>query len=277
MQASRILITAATGNVGTFLVRALQRKNMSFTAATRNASKAKEKFDKPLETVYLNFKHVSSFAPALKGKEMLFLCGPSATPNAEDLLMPLIEAAQAENIKHLVFIASHPKAMQKIEESGMDYTFIKANFFMQNFELYQIQDIRDKNQIFMPAGDGKAPFIHTRDVGEVAAEVLDNPGAYRNQTLYITGPQMVDHYEIADVFSDVLEKKIFYQNPSDEEYRREMEARGFSESYINAMIAVFGKIKKGKVAGKTDGVEQVLERKPVPFKTYVEENKGYFL
>ncbi|MFW5821376.1 MAG: NmrA family NAD(P)-binding protein, partial [Bacteroidota bacterium] len=266
MEKSKILITASTGNVGAPLVNALHNKQIPFTAATRNSENAIKKFGFEPETVFMDFRDISSFKPALENREILFLCGPSATPEAEEMLKPLVEEAIDQKIKYVVFIASYPSLMERIEKSKMDYTFIKANFFMQNFEMYQTEEIRDRNQIFMPTGEGKAPFIHTRDIGEVAAEIIENPDGYRKQKVYLTGPEALDHFQVADIFSEVLERKITYRNPDDETYRSVMKDRGFSDKYIDAMIAVFGKIKKGKVEQTSDMVEKILGRKPTTFK-----------
>lgn len=276
MEKNKTLITAATGNVGAPLVKALQRKGIPFTAATRDEDKAKQKLGSDINTVYFDFSDPGSFRPALDGVETMFLCGPSATPGAQEMLLPLIDEAERQNVKHIVFIASYPKVMEAIQNAGMDYTFLRANFFMQNFEIYQVEDIKKRSQIFMPTGEGKAPFIHTRDIGEVAAEVLANLNKYTGETLYLTGPELLDHYEVAQVFSEVLGRKITYQNPDEETYRKEMEKRGFSDTYINAMIAVFGKIKKGQVAESSQTVENTLDRKPLTLKQYVQEKRDLF-
>lgn len=276
MQKSNILITSATGNIGTPLVQQLQEKDIPVTAATRNADKMQTKFLKTLETVHMDFSEPGSFIPALKHKELVFLCGPSATPGADQLLLPLVSEAKNQGVKHIVFIASYPNVMEAIEQSGMDYTFIRANFFMQNFEMYQTEDIRDKNQIFLPVGKGKAPFIHTRDIGEIAAEVIANPQIFKGKTLYITGPESMDHFQAADIFSDVLGRKITFENPDDDTYRKVMEKLGKPKEYIDAMIAVFGKIRDGKVDKVSNTVEEVLKRKPITLKAYAEEMKAHF-
>lgn len=271
-----ILITAATGNVGQYVVKALQKKQIPFIAATRNTEKAKEKLGSNLKTVSLDFNVPSGFAPALEGVDILFLCGPSATPGAEDMMRPLAKEAIQQGVEHIVFMAVYPEIMEMIKNSDAKYTFIKANFFMQNFEMYQKEDIRDKNRIFLPTGKGKAPFIHTKDIGDVVAETIENPGNFEGKTLYLTGPQAMDHFLAAEIFSEVLGRNIEYQNPDDETYRKEMENRGFAQSYINAMIAVFGRIKSGEVAQTSDTVEKVLGRKPITLKDYVKEKKVIF-
>ena len=176
----------------------------------------------------------------------------------------------------MVCIASYKKVMDYLEESGMNYTLVRGNFFMQNFEMYQTEDIRDRNEIFMPTGKGKAPFVHTRDIGEVAAVALEHPEKYNEDNLYVTGPEALDHFQAADIFSEVLGRKIEYKNPDDDTYRKVMKERGFSNDYIEAMIKVFGMIRQGKVAQTSDTVEEVLGRKPIPLREYVEETKDHF-
>lgn len=277
MNTSKILVTASTGNIGLPLSQALHKKGIPFTAATRDAKKAFEKFGFETDTTYLDFKDPAGFPEALKGVETLFLCGPSATPGAEKLLVPMVDQAIESGVKRFVFISSYPNIMEMIENSGRDYTFLRANFFMQNFELYQTEDIRNKQQLFLPTGKGKAPFIDTHDIGKVAAEVIEHPSDFTKETLYLTGPEAMDLHQAADIFSEVLGKKITFKEPDNEAYRAEMEKRGFPKEYIDAMIAVFGKIKKGQVAQTSNGIEKVLGMKPTPLKAYVERNKSVFM
>lgn len=272
----RILVTAATGNVGAPLVKTLQQKDMNFTVATRNAERAKDQLGQSINTTYFDYEEPDSFGSAVEGHDLLFLCGPSATPNAEELIMPMVEEAQKHEIEHIVFIASHPRVANAIEDSGIDHTFIKANFFMQNFELYQVEDIRDRRQLFLPCGEGNASFIHTRDIGEVSAEILAAPTAYKNQTLAVTGPEALDLFEAASVFSDVLGTDITYKNPDAKTYRAELEERGYDDTYIEAMIAVFGKIKRGEAAETSSTVAEVLGRSPLSLKDYAEEHQQIF-
>ena len=276
MSGSKLLVTSSTGNVGLPLSKKLKSDNVEFTAATRDATRAIKLFGFETGTAYLDFSDPSGFPDALEGKEVLFLCGPSATPGAEKLLLPLLKEAKASSIKHIVFIASYPDLMDYIKNTGISYTFLKANFFMQNFEMYQAEDIRDRNRIFMPSGNGKAPFIHTRDIGEVAAEVLKDPSAYNGSTLYLTGPEAMDHYQAAKIFSRVLDKNIIYEAPDNDTYRVQLKERGFSDEYIDAMIAVFGKIKRRKVMNPTDTVKNILGREPLTLAEYVQENREVF-
>jgi uncharacterized protein YbjT (DUF2867 family) len=277
MSTDQILVTAATGNVGAPLVKALQRKNLPFVAATRDAERARNKLGESLNTVHFDYEEPSGFGDALSGNELLFLCGPSATPNAAELMMPMVDEAVKHKVKHIVFVASYPTIGHAIKESGIDYTFLNANFFMQNFELYQTEEIRDRNRIFLPCGEGKAAFIHTRDIGEVAAEILADPDSYRQKTVELTGPKSINLYEAADAFSEILGRDIEYENPDGETYRSDRKQRGYSDAYIDAMISVFGKIKDDDYATEiSPAVEGILGCKPLPLSAYIDEEKALF-
>ncbi|MFW6222695.1 MAG: hypothetical protein ACOC3T_03690, partial [Bacteroidota bacterium] len=102
------------------------------------------------------------------------------------------------------------------------------------------------------------------------------PLKFTKETLYLTGPEAMDLHQAAAIFSAVLGREITYKEPDDETYRKEMEKRGFSTEYIDAMIAVFGKIRKGEVAQTSGSIEQLLGRKPTLLKKYVERNKHIF-
>src|SRR5699024_6142352 len=211
----QILVTAATGNVGAPLVEALQEKNMNFTATTRNEEKARDKLGSAVDTVFMDYEQPESLGPALKGHNILFLSGASDMPHAEQLLIPMVEKAWKQDIAHIVFIATYPKLAKAVKESGIDYTGIAPNFFMENFALFQTGDIRDRHQLFLPGGDGKASFVHSRDISEVVAEVLSNPSNFKQKTLPITGPETLDLFEAAKIFTEVLGVNITYKNPPD--------------------------------------------------------------
>ena len=74
----------------------------------------------------------------------------------------------------------------------------------------------------------------------------------------------------------VLDKNIIYEAPGNDTYRKQLKERDFSDEYIDAMIAVFGKIKQRKVMNPTDTVKKILGREPLTLAEYVQENREVF-
>lgn len=93
--------------------------------------------------------------------------------------------------------------------TDMEYTLLRASFFMQNLLEVHRPDIVEHGEIFVPAGNGKTSFVDARDIGEAAAIVLTESG-HVNQAYDLTGPEALDYGEVATIFSDVLGRSITY-------------------------------------------------------------------
>ncbi|MCU0509261.1 MAG: NmrA family NAD(P)-binding protein, partial [Anaerolineae bacterium] len=102
----------------------------------------------------------------------------------ERRLHPAIDAAQAAGVKQIVFLSlmgvnprvPHYKVEQKILATGLPYTFVRPSFYMQNLDTFYRDDIRLRDELFVPAGGAKTSFIDVRDIGAVAAMALAEPG-----------------------------------------------------------------------------------------------------
>jgi uncharacterized protein YbjT (DUF2867 family) len=65
---------------------------------------------------------------------------------------------------------SWAQAEKIIEESGIPVTFIRPNFFMQNFVNFYLG--KNQNSIYLPEGEGKVSFVAVRDIAVVAVQAL---------------------------------------------------------------------------------------------------------
>src|SRR5205823_11713950 len=78
----------------------------------------------------------------------------------------------------------HAASDQRVRESGLAFTFLPPNSFMQNFINYFPP--RD-GAIYLPWGNGRASFVDARDIASVAARALTNE-AHKNKIYTLTGP-----------------------------------------------------------------------------------------
>ena len=118
---------------------------------------------------------------ALDGRQRMFLLWPPGTDVQRDV-KPVIEAAAARGVRQVVFLSilgaerirvvPHRRVEQMLEASGMDWVFLRASYFMQNLSGVHRDDIRLRNEIFLPAGNGKTSFVDVRDVAGVAVHAL---------------------------------------------------------------------------------------------------------
>jgi len=79
---------------------------------------------------------------------------------------------------------------------------------MQNISGVHALEIKEQNQIFIPSGKSRTNFI---DAKYIAIEtVLQSAEKYKNSAHTITGCESLDYYQIAEILSEVLERKISY-------------------------------------------------------------------
>lgn len=284
MEAKNVLITGATGNVGYELLQKLKGiDNVNIYAAGRDISKAKEIIDDvKINYVKLDFKNVSTYTKALKEIDTVFLMRPPAISKVKKYIYPFLVKMKEANIKQIVFLSlqggdknilvPHYRIERYIENLDLPYTFLRPSFFMQNLSTTHLKEIKEDNEIFIPAGQGKTNFIDVRDIAEVAKKVILEEG-HLEIGYELTGPDNLDYIQIAEIMSDILGKKIEYKNPSIFQFYKRKRNEGYSIMHIIVMIGLYSVTKFGLAAKKTDELKQLLDRDPISFEQFVKDHK----
>lgn len=126
------------------------------------------------------------------------------------------------------------KIEKYIEKLEIPYAHVRPGFFMQNLSGVHSVEIREKNEIFIPAGKSKTSFIDAADIGLATAILLHNPEEYKNTAHTITGPEALNYFEVAEILSRVTGRKITYTKPGYLKYRSDyIKKRGFDKAYVN--------------------------------------------
>ena len=157
-------------------------------------------------------------------------------------------------------IPPHAKIEKYIKKINLPYTFIRPSFFMENLIFPHGSDIKINDQIIVPAKKSKTSFIAAKDIGEVCARVLINSKEHLNQAYTITGPQAVDYNQVADKFSQILNRKITYTNPSMNVYGKHMLKLGFEPNYIKITKLLYFMTRLGTAKKTTSTLEELLHR-----------------
>ncbi|MGW4400061.1 SDR family oxidoreductase [Amycolatopsis nivea] len=216
-----VLVTGATGTVGSALIPALQARGSTVRAMTRG---------RPVdgvETVVADLRDPASLAVALKGVDAVFLNSPSA-PDAAELQIQFANLARDAGVNRLVllsqyaaradspvrFLRWHAEVEAHVEKLGLDYSVLRPNLYLQallNFSATIAQGF-----IAAPIGDAAVSAIDTRDISAAAAAVLTTAG-HSGRTYTLTGPRAVTHAEIADALSAVSGRDIVFRDaPADQ-------------------------------------------------------------
>lgn len=186
-----ILVTGATGRNGAKLIKLLSSRDVPARAMAR----VPEKIAKlpGVEAVAGDFDEPASVERALDGIERAFLL-TNSTERATDQQCAFVTIARRAGLRYIVklsqyaadaaspvrFLRCHAVVELAIKESGMTYTFIRPNLFMQGLLGFS-QSIKMKGQFYAAAGDAKISVVDVRDTAAVAAISLTESG-HENQT-----------------------------------------------------------------------------------------------
>ena len=296
--AETILVTGATGTVGSEVVKQLlsakgQKEDIIVKAAARSANDDTFR-DFGVQVVQLDYNKPDTLSSALRGIDKLFLLTPFQS-DMVDLTSNLVNEAKNVGVRYIVKqsvlgadaepgITSsrlHRQAEKVIEESGIPFTFLRPNFFMQNFVTFYSHFIKTQGAFYVPAGDAKASFVDVRDIAAVAVQALN--GSSKNGTANhirkaydITGGEALSYGQAAEILSKEIGKKVNYVNISDEDARKGMKDMGADEWTINSMIELFGITRAGYLSETSSAVEQVTGNKPISFSQFARDYAGAF-
>ena len=202
-----ILVTGATGTVGSEVVKQLTSSGHRVRAAIHTPTKAHKFKDNMVDLVTLDYTRPETFADAFKDVDKLFLLTP-ISPNMGSNSSNLVNAAKQNAIKHIVKLSVmgadaepgiiigrlHRQEEKIIEGSGIPYNFLRPGAFMQNFVNYFGETIKNQNAFYFPAGEGKVSFVDVRDIASVAVVFLTrNDTKYENKAYGITGQEALSY------------------------------------------------------------------------------------
>jgi uncharacterized protein YbjT (DUF2867 family) len=286
-----ILVTGADGNIGSEVIRQLsskKRDDLSIVGGVRSISKSKNK-SKDLEhhkLVEMDYDNPETVAAALKGMDKLFLLTPTH-PKMVDFTSNLVNGAKDGRVKHIVKLSHirvdaaegpqinitrmHHQAERVIEESGIPFTFLRPNFFMQNFVNFYLG--KDQSSIYLPAGDGKVSFVDVRDIASVAVQSLtENSDSIHSGNAYtITGPEPLSYGEGAEILSNHIGRKISYVDISDNDARKLITNMGMNEWHTNILLDLLKLSREGYLSDVCHTVEEVTGKQPITFSQFAKD------
>jgi len=288
MTQTKILITGATGNVGTKLVKKLATLNIPFKALVRNNDSGDLLKSLPqAEVIVADLADESALSKALQGIEKTFLL-TSSSAQAEQLQLNFVNAAKKAGVKHIVklsqfaaeesspvrFLHYHAKVENRIKELGLTYTFLRPNLYMQGLIAYK-DFIHYEGLFYAALGNAAISMVDVRDIAAVAAIALTDAG-HENKMYNVTGKEALTHYEMADIFSKVLGKKVTFVDVAPEQMEPALIAAGFPAWQAEGIIEDYAHYARGEAAAVYDDVCDVTGHSAISFEQFVTDHRDIF-
>lgn len=275
-----VLIVGASGTVGSELVRLLKADGFQTRALTSQKAKVGP------GQVYANLATGEGLSAAFEGVDRAYLLSPPGFADQYKILSPLIQEAKRRGLKKVVLMTAMGananeasplrRAEVELEKSGLAYNIIRPNWFMQNFNTFWVQGIREQHVIALPAGTARTSFIDARDISAVAARLLVDD-SLSGKAFDLTGPAAVTHAEAAAAISSATGLGIRYQDIEPKVLKDGLLSAGLPADYVDFMILIFGFLKEGYSAGLTSSVKDILGREPHSLTQYVQDYKKSWL
>jgi uncharacterized protein YbjT (DUF2867 family) len=276
-----ILVTGAPGNVGTPLVAELLRLGAPVRVAAWDAAAASAAFGDAVEVVHFDFLRPDTFGPAFAGVERMFLLRPPQIADVDGVVVPALRAAAAAGVRHVVFlsiqsaeknrIVPHRKIEDRLRASGMAWTFVRAAYFMQNLSTTHAPEIRELDEIWVPAGrSSRTAHVDARDVAAVAARALVEDG-HERMAYTPTGPAALTYDEIAGMLTRELGRPIRYADPGMLAFWHRLRRRGMPRGMVGVMLGIYTAARMGLADGLSDDVARLTGRPPIPMEQFIHD------
>jgi uncharacterized protein YbjT (DUF2867 family) len=284
---SMILVTGASGNAGGAVVGELRKAAVPFRALYRSHEDA-AKAPRGVASVIGDFSSIESMKSALTGMESVYLvCSP--IPELVDLESNVIDACQQSDIKHVVlnsslgaadypksFPAWHRKVEDKLKASGLGFTILRPNSFMQNIVAFIAPSVREQGAFFAAMGEARTSYLDLRDIAAVAARVATSLGEHRGKTYELNGPEALTSAELAQRIARVCQGEARFVDIPEAVQRNAMLGMGMPQWRVDALLDLQRYYTNGQGGEVTDELAQLLARPPMRLDSFLEEHKDSF-
>jgi uncharacterized protein YbjT (DUF2867 family) len=271
-----ILITGASGNVGREVLKQIADTGQRVRAAFQSSNKVSG-VPAGVEVAIMDYNQPQTVREALKDVDRVFLVGPVAASLAE------LEGKATDEIKRsgvrrivklsamgprdVAFTRQHAESEDYIRSSGVDFTFLRPNGFMQNMVMYNGAAIRAQSAFYGSQGEGQVSHIDLRDIAAVAVKTLTGD-THLGKSYTLTGPEALTNARMAEILSATLGREIKYVDLDPEQMRQALLAAGTPEWSANGILELNGLYRRGGASTVSPDVEHVLGRKPISFEQY---------
>ena len=283
----KILITGATGHLGTAVINQLLKNTNANTivALVRDENKAKSLKEKGVEIRLGTFEDTASLDSAMQGIEKVLLIS-TIDPKRFQQHKNVVDAAKKAGVKLISYTSvtlkdlntavtkslmeSHFQTEDYIKASGLTYAFLRNTIYADMVPFYVGEKVFE-NGIYLPAGTGKVPFALRREMGEATANLLSQTDPHQSKIYDITNTELYSFEDVAKVLSELSGKTITYTNADLDTFTEMLKTNHLPELAIFMSTAFVTDFKNHQYEKVTKDLENLLGRKPATLKEALKE------
>ena len=285
---STVLVTGATGQVGSAVLEELVRRGVQARAMVRTEDRCAGLAARGVEAVVGDLERPETLPGALSGAGRVFLMSRD-DPNQPEMEGALIEAAGRAGIGRIVKLSAsgaapnspvalmrrHAQAERILEASGLGYTILRPQLYMQNFLRFG-PSIATEGWFVAPMDDHRFALVDVRDVARVAAAALTED-AHAGAAYVVSGPKALSYGEAAEAIGAAIGEEVAYEPAEPGAFRDELVAeRGLPRWRADELAFIASAYGGGAGELVTDIVRQVGGEPPRTFDEFAKEHADHF-
>jgi uncharacterized protein YbjT (DUF2867 family) len=282
-----ILITGASGNAGGAVLREVLKTSSGVRAMVRSKGDS-AKVPQGATAVIADFADKPSLRKALDGVDTVYLvCSP--VRELVELESNMIDVCREAGVKHVVlnsalgavdfpksFPSWHRKVEDKLKASGMAYSILRPNGFMQNLIAYFAPSIRAQGAFYQSTGDAKISHLDLRDIAAAASTILRSPAQHAGNAYELNGPEALSYAEVAEKISKATGRQVQYIDIPLDAQRKALLEMGMPDFMVTALLELQEYYASGK-ASRVDGtLESLIHRAPTKMDDFLKEFADQF-
>lgn len=287
----KVLITGATGATGGNAIKKLLELKVPVRALVHLVDERSKKLSSQgVEIFQGDLSDFESVSEALQGITAAYFVFPVKVPGLLEATAFFAQAALEQGVGAIVNMSqisarriakshaaqNHWIAERLLDRSGIPVTHLRPTFFAE-WLMYVSESIREKNMFPLPFGDARYAPIAAEDQGRVIAAILNDSAEHAGKIYPLYGPKELTQYEVADLLTQVLGRKITYVPVEIDAFREIWNEMGYSPYIQQHISAVAQDCRDGVFSGTNDLVEKLTGQKPMPMLDYIVKNKAHFV
>jgi uncharacterized protein YbjT (DUF2867 family) len=291
MAENKILITGATGKTGGAAIKTLLQLKVPVRAFVHKTDARSEQLSADgVEIAQGDLSDFEAVNEALKGITGAYFVYPIEVPGILEATAFFAQAALEQGVGAIVNMSqisarriakshaaqNHWIAERMLDRSGIPVTHLRPTFFAEWLEYFS-DSIREKDMFPLPFGDARYAPIAAEDQGRVIAAILNDPAEHAGKIYPLFGPRELTQYEVADILTRVLGRKITYAALDIKDFMEIWKKTGFSAYNHQHIAAVAQDCRDGIFSGTNDLVEKLTGQKPLGMMDYITKNKALFV